>query len=240
MSKCWKSGKSAHIGLDKSYTSERGVCLNAPDQSNYNLEANEKIWGVFIYEYEEKYPAKEVVIVIDGVIRHAGLVNGEHKFFWWNYLWFAKPEHHLITFRLRDAETKKTLLSTTTNINQVEDDGEDEDETPPPPDAGELELSIWKMVDDAKDKVVDRVDLISSQIDSLVSSVSDFKNGVIDKVDESISSTVDGFKNLSDEIKKLSIPTVDDIKECFLSVVVELADGLWDRILDKIEERYKK
>ena len=101
-------------------------------------------------------------------------------------------------------------------------------------------------------RVIDAVDDRVREIPSYVASEAvDLKESLIHKIDEikiSINAldipTIDDINNkfvsLIDKIDGLEFPTVASIKEGFLSLTTEFAESIWDKILDKIEERYNK
>ena len=111
-------------------------------------------------------------------------------------------------------------------------------------------LSSWMAFEMAslKDGLIGEITGVSNYIGTetlnlkvyLFNEIDDVKSAVNDLNIPSIEDINLGFTSLIDKIEKLEVPTVESIKEGFLSITTEFAESIWDKILDKIEERYNK
>lgn len=81
---------------------------------------------------------------------------------------------------------------------------------------------------------------ISGQTGALSDLIANTKAGLSGQIGGLTESLTGGLQGLSDKIDGLTFPTLDSIKAAFLDVCADLAQALWDAILDKIEERYPK
>lgn len=122
-----------------------------------------------------------------------------------------------------------------------------EEEEPEEPDIIEVEIDYDKInegieillitqLSDVNTGISDLEDSIST-MDSDITSTSVYLRDRLIKLKTSVTTTSD---NISSKIDSLKFPSLTDIKQLLFAMCSDLADSLWNKILDRIEERYNK
>jgi len=261
MGDCLNWDNQIHVCL--SHTDMEGCTrfIRDVDHSNYELKAGTPILCVGVHIPSDAHPHRKIVIVIDGEEKESGRVDDRNTVFWWGYNWSTLNHEHKIRFELRNSRTDQLIMQRSTWINATEDIPNDYDEEGEGVDYHQIKRDTREIVEDSTDKVVQKID----GLEGLIGTVKDKVNNLKDQISNQSSSFKEitetalnnsfvylfdhleyvikpldlGLTGISNRIEELEFPTINSIKEAFLDVCEDLAESLWDKILDKIEERYK-
>lgn len=167
--------------------------------------------------------------------KHFGISLGEKKIVTCDgslgYYWTVEYKEYLSPYAAKLVICKV--------ISEPEPEPEPEP-TPTVIDYARISEATESIVSEASVKASDEraigIALTNTLNDNLNTAISDLK-GEYGTISDSIDGKLAGVK---DKIDGLKFPTIDSIRDAFLSVCADLAVALWDAILDKIEERYPK
>lgn len=234
----WDNG--AHIGTQVFYSETDGMCITCPDRVNYRLEENERIYGCFVHAPSRDHIKRDMVVIIDGKERARDEVNPNWGYMYINWRWYVKPPQRVIQFLLVDHDSEEVLFRREALVNREEEEEEPEPDVKDLTDYDRIKRGVETVVNESSSEIIDEILRTGEEIANLEGSIEVLEVNIIKEVEEGFKGVESRFTKIGDQITGLKFPTIDNIKDMILSITVDLAEAIWDRILDKIEERYKK
>jgi len=96
---------------------------------------------------------------------------------------------------------------------------------------------VGDQINDTRTSLSSEISDVSFEVSKTGGTIIGYLHNELKGVSESLTG---GISGVSDKIEGLKFPSIEGIKEAFLSVCEDLAQSLWDAILDRIESRYPK